>query len=122
MKLTDKRVLVVDDESEIRDIFSYELDYLGAKPVQASNGREAFDLFNQSKFDLVISDIRMPGGDGMQLLKLIREKHPERPYVILLTGFADTTREGALAAGATNLFAKPFQLDEVFAFIEGLPE
>jgi DNA-binding response OmpR family regulator len=122
MKLSGKVVLVVDDEAEIRDIFSYELDYLGAKSVQASNGKEGFELFQNGKFDLVISDIRMPGGDGMQLLKLIREKNPQSPPVILLTGFADTTREGALKAGAANLFAKPFKLEEVFEFISSLPD
>ena len=98
-------VLVVDDEPIIRDILLDSFERYGAKVLCAENGQSAIEKFLSYKVDLVVSDIRMPGSDGLTLLSKIRALNGQTP-VILVTGFADFTT--ALPLGASALFVKPF--------------
>lgn len=111
--LRDKHVLVVDDEVDLREIVASELDFMGAKVDQAGNITAADAILKQKKIDLIISDIRMPGGTGVDLLKTVKARNILNPPVILITGFADITSEEAYAEGAEALLNKPFQLDEL---------
>lgn len=111
--LRDKNVLVVDDEVDLREIVASELDFMGAKVEQAGNISAADAILKQKKIDLIISDIRMPGGTGVDLLKTVKARNILNPPVILITGFADITSEEAYAEGAEALLSKPFQLDEL---------
>ena len=108
--LQGNSILVVDDEPALREILKEELEYLGANVNEAANGHEAFELVRKTSFDAVISDIRMPGGDGVELLTRIRQGHPTMPVVMLITGFADITVEEAYAKGAAAVLSKPFDL------------
>ena len=63
------KILVVDDEPDLRELLADEFEYAGHKPFLASNGKEAYDLCTNEEFDAVISDVRMPGGDGIELLE-----------------------------------------------------
>ena len=81
------RILIVDDDKEIRDIVSKLLADMGHEVVEASNGEEGLGLFLHSPFDLVITDLNMPEVDGLTLAFSIKERSPPTP-VILITGHA----------------------------------
>ena len=111
--LRGKNVLVVDDEVDLREIVASELDFMGAIVDQAGNIAAADAILKQKKIDLIISDIRMPGGTGIELLQTVKARNILTPPVILITGFADITSEEAYDYGAEALLNKPFQLDEL---------
>ena len=115
------KILVVDDEPDLRELLADEFEYAGHEPVIASNGKEAFDLCSSHDFDAVISDVRMPGGDGIELLERLRAKE-EAPLVFLVTGYADITRDKALAKGATNLLTKPYDIIELCSSVLNILE
>lgn len=117
-KLVNKIILVVDDEADLRDIVASELEFMGAKVFTAENISVAKGILKENEIDLVISDIRMPGGTGIDLLEHIKSKHSIVLPVILITGFADITTEGAYALGAEALIHKPFRLDDLIQAAE----
>lgn len=110
--LKSKTILVVDDETDLRDIVASELEFMGAKVFQAENILNAQKILSEEKIDLIISDIRMPGGTGIDLLNIIKARNESAP-VILITGFADITTEDAFDKGAEALMNKPFKLDDL---------
>ena len=111
--LKGKTLLVVDDEIDLRDIVASELEFMGAKVYQAENILSAQKLLASHKVDLIISDIRMPGGTGVDLLDVVKAHDVHVPPVILITGFADITNEDAFDKGAEALLNKPFKLDDL---------
>lgn len=110
-----KRFLIVDDEPDIREILADELRFEGAEVHEAQNGKSAESILLQApvdkKFDVVITDIRMPGGDGLSLAKAIQEMSGPKPVVFLVTGFADVPPAEAYDIGAEGYFTKPFPLE-----------
>jgi DNA-binding response OmpR family regulator len=102
------RVLLVDDEEELRELISFELQDAGYEVVEAGCGNDAMTLLKTESYDFVISDIRMPRGDGVSLLKWIVSELASRPKVFLMTGFAEVTREQVVELGAEDLLEKPF--------------
>jgi CheY-like chemotaxis protein len=116
--LKDKKILVVDDEEGIRDLVVSELEFNGAKCIQASNGQEAFDQFKSQKFDAVISDIRMPDGDGLFFLEKIRENNIEPCTMIFMTGYSDVPLEEFYDRGVEAIIAKPFRLEQLVSTLE----
>lgn len=84
----------------------------------AEGGNEALALLEKDPFDLVVSDIRMPHGDGIALLEGVRKKHPNTPRVILVSGFSDFSGEECKAKGAFAVLAKPFDLNEFLQTID----
>lgn len=75
---------------------------------------------DRQRIDIVISDVRMPNGDGISLLTKIRELNPAMPIVLLATGFADLTEPEALGMGANALIEKPIDRKRMLAILEGL--
>ena len=104
-------ILVVDDELGMRQFLTHLLQREGHVVRVAENGREALDLLREQAPDLIISDIRMPDMDGVDLLRAARELLPE-VEVIMMTAFAnvDTARE-AFLLGAYDFVQKPFDND-----------
>jgi CheY-like chemotaxis protein len=115
--LKGKTLLVVDDETDLRDIVASELEYMGAKVFQAENISNAQKILAQNHIDLIVSDIRMPGGTGIDLLDVVKAKSTDVPPVILITGFADITTEDAFNKGAEALLNKPFKLDDLIKMV-----
>ena len=72
MKLLNVSILLVDDEVDLREIISEEFTSAGALVTCAENGRKAFEVLQKNKFDIVFSDVRMTGGDGIELI----QNHP----------------------------------------------
>jgi DNA-binding NtrC family response regulator len=108
-----KTILIVDDEIDLREIIASEFEYLGAKVYLASNVLVAKEILSQEKIDLVVSDIRMPGGSGIDLLDFVKNQKVLNTSVILISGFADISIDEALSKGVDGYISKPFQLDEI---------
>ncbi len=113
-----RNILVVDDEPAMRDFLKSSLsDRFEVRT--ASNGKEALALLRDSRADLVLSDVQMPGGGGLELLSDIRDGLDYHPAVILMTAFA--TVEKAVKAthqGADDYICKPFGLDQLDHVLE----
>lgn len=111
---TGYKILVVDDEEDLRDILSEDFSLQGATVFTAKNGREAFDIVLKEKPHVILSDVRMPGGDGVELLKKIKDQIAENtPHIFLLTGFSDFRSEQAARFGGQGLVSKPFNLKQL---------
>jgi len=112
------RILVVDDDPASRELLRKVLASQGHEVVQAENGRAALSELTRQAPDLVVSDIRMPDVDGVQLLERMREVAPDVP-VILVTAFGDV--EGAVEAirrGAFDYIAKPYDVDGIRLLVQ----
>jgi two-component system response regulator PilR (NtrC family) len=117
-----EKVLVVDDEQSLRDVLSIMLKRAGYAVTSAMDGEEAIELLHREIFDLVITDLRMPKIDGMEVLKAVRSVSPET-VVLIITAFAtaDSAVE-AMKQGAYDYLTKPFQVDEVQLIIRNALE
>ena len=113
-----KRLLVVEDEADLREPLMLEFESLGCIVFGAGNGKEALEIVKAEQLDAIISDIRMPGGDCVELLKSVKAIQHNFPVVMLITGFADLSREEAYHLGAEAILTKPFNLDEIDAVVE----
>ena len=111
------RVLVVEDEPEARDSLRILLQRFGAEVAAAGSARQAIETFTHGAFDIVISDIAMPGGDGYELVRAIRGLGPERggriPAVAVTAGARPEDRRRALAEGFQVHLPKPVDAVEL---------
>lgn len=108
-----EKILIVDDEKSIREFLEIMLKKEGYKVGSAVSAEEALKLFNNSNYELVISDIKMSGMDGVELLRKIKEINPET-IVLMITAYASVdTAIDAMKAGAYDYITKPFNVDEV---------
>ncbi|MDP6979579.1 MAG: response regulator [Myxococcota bacterium] len=109
METTARNVLVVDDDVAMREMVMSLLDDVGHKANEASNKSQALDCLASRPYDAVITDVKMPGGSGVELLEEIRAKHPSTP-VILMTAFGSIqSAVDAMRAGAFDFVTKPFK-------------
>jgi EAL domain-containing protein (putative c-di-GMP-specific phosphodiesterase class I)/CheY-like chemotaxis protein len=107
------RILIVEDERLLLGSMARVLRDAGHEPCTAESGREAVALLDAQSFDAIVSDIKMPEMDGIQLLRVVRERDNEVP-VVLMTGAPDlTTAMDAVSFGALQYLQKPFDLDEL---------
>jgi two-component system response regulator AtoC len=110
------RVLVVDDEPNLRKVLGAQLQQFGYEVLTEADGDSALARIKSSPrgtFDVVVSDLRMPGMDGMQLLKALIEEDPGLPVIILTAhGSVDTAVE-AVKSGAFDFLEKPFERDQI---------
>jgi CheY-like chemotaxis protein len=116
--LQGKKVLVVDDEEGIRDLIVSELEFNGVECFQAANGHEAFEIYQKHKMDAVISDIRMPDGDGLFFLDQLRKFKLDPCTMIFITGFTDVPLEEFYHRGVEAVIAKPFRLEQLVNTLE----
>jgi len=102
-----RKVLVVDDDPSVRKSFDRVLSGKGYAVITAENGEEALRKLNEEKYDLVYSDIRMPGMSGLEVAEKIRARRPWTP-VVIITGYGtDIAEERAAAAGVSKFLHKP---------------
>lgn len=115
-----KKILVADDEEGIRDLICTELEFYGAQCFQARSGQEALVLYLKETPDAVISDIRMPDGDGLQFLEGLRQRKIDPCIMIFLTGYTDIPLEEFYERGVSAVMSKPFRLEQIFRTLEML--
>jgi len=117
-----EKILVVDDEQSLREVLSIMLRRAGYAVISATDGEDAIELIHKEIFDLVITDLRMPKIDGLEVLKAVKSASPET-VVLIITAFAtaDSAVE-AMKQGAYDYLTKPFQVDEVQLIIRNALE
>ena len=113
----NKKILVVDDEPMLREILKDFLELGSYQVEEAHSGQEAFKMISDSNYDCVISDVRMPNGDGTELAKKIFQMHGPKPKVFLATGFSDISEEQARSIGVVKVLQKPFDYDELLTAV-----
>ena len=105
----EKVILIVDDEEDILELLSVILHDEGLRVLAASNGVEALGILAEEKIDLVISDVRMPQMNGIELLTELKNKGPHPP-VVFISGYSDISEEEAYALGVARFIFKPFEV------------
>jgi len=112
------RILIVDDDSAVRDVIGVLLREEGYVCTAVSSAQAALDAASAAEFPLVISDVKMPGKDGMWLLERLRDGHPDTA-VIMLTAFGDTEAAvECLRRGASDYLLKPPKVTDLIRAIE----
>jgi two-component system response regulator HydG len=112
------RVLVVDDNLEMARTISEGLIDRGYDAVPLGSGREAIDRLAAEPFELVVTDLRMPNVDGMELLAASRRLDPDRPIIVMTAYSAIDTAVESIRQGAYHYLTKPFKQDELVIFVE----
>ncbi len=116
--MENRKILVVDDEVIARENLAFILKKDGYSPILAENGQQAIDILRQEEVDLVLTDLRMTGRDGLAVLAETKNLWPTTE-VVVITGYAsvDTAVE-AMRQGAYHYIAKPFKINELRAIVE----
>jgi DNA-binding response OmpR family regulator len=104
------RVLIVDDDPSIRQVIAFALGDEGHEVGEAADGRAALELIERWPPDLILLDMKMPGLDGWQFVKLYRARHGHRCPILALTAASDAAQRAA-EVDADSYLAKPFDLD-----------
>lgn len=111
------KILVVDDEDIVRTSCSRTLSPEGYEIRLAKNGAEGLMMASEERFDLVLTDLKMPDMDGIEVLRIIKEKWPETA-VIIVTGYQTVdTAVKAIKLGAYDYIEKPFTPDALISAV-----
>jgi len=118
-----KRILAVDDDGLVRRSLEILLREAGYDPVVANGGQEALGFLVQRHFDLLITDMRMPGMDGLQVIQAVRQycqemKKQPIPEIVLTAYNDEQVRQSAVRLGVKEFLLKPFKIDEFLGVIE----
>lgn len=103
------RILVVEDDDTLRDALCDTIEFGGYQAVAAGDGREALSCLDRTAFDMVISDVQMDGMDGHRLLREVRSRAPEMPFVMITAHGSVRDAVSAMRDGATDYLLKPFE-------------
>jgi two-component system response regulator AtoC len=109
--MTKRNVLVVDDEPNMRRVLEIMLRKTGYAVFVAANGREALEIFRESPIDLVITDVRMPEMDGLELLTRLRQDGAEIPVIVITAHGSVESAVHAMKLGASDYIPRPFDID-----------
>jgi len=111
-------ILIVDDEEMMRTLLNRILSREGYKIKSAEDGVIALEVLKAEKFDIIISDMKMPRMNGFELLKIVKKEYP-KIGVIIMTAYGDTyTVKDALLLGADEYITKPFKSYEISLVVE----
>jgi len=108
------RILVADDEAGIRTVLRDALEQAGHEVETAADGEEAIGLLGRQSFDFIITDLAMPNGDGLELVKAVRE-NSSIPILVLTVRQEERQKVRLLDAGADDYMTKPFGVGELLA-------
>jgi CheY-like chemotaxis protein len=108
-----KRILVVDDQESMRSLLKDMLEVIGYEIMLADGGEEALRLMQGNQFDLVLTDLNMPGMDGTALLRVIKADYADMP-VVVITGYGTYhTEKRVMKEGANGYISKPCTLAKI---------
>ena len=116
----EARLLVVDDEPNIRELLSTSLRYAGFEVTAAANGREALDAAEEFQPDLAVLDVMLPDMDGFTVTRRLRSAGRHFPVVFLTARDGTEDKITGLTVGGDDYVTKPFSLDEVVARIRAV--
>ncbi|TVR82364.1 MAG: DNA-binding response regulator [Saprospirales bacterium] len=114
------RLLLVEDEEQIRNLLELNLEMEGFEVITAKTGKAALDLFRGQHFDLIILDIMLPGMDGIAVCEQMRLRNAEVPIIFLTAKDTAEERVEGLKKGADDYLTKPFDLEELNIRIRNL--
>ena len=120
--MSGERLLIVDDEEGMRRLLNKVLTRAGYETVTVGSGAEALRQVAADRFDLVVTDIKMPEMDGLQLLRELKEYEPSLPIIVMTAYGTVESAVEALRAGAYDYIAKPFETDEIRLTVEKVLE
>jgi CheY-like chemotaxis protein len=112
-RLQGVKILLAEDDPDLRECIAESLSLQGADVVSAENGAKALELFAREPVDIVLSDYRMPGGDGLTFLRAVRANNPGHPPFVFLSGYSDISTADALKEGAQCFLHKPCDFREI---------
>jgi len=112
------RVLLVDDDESFRRVHEYQLGQAGYDVTSSADGSQALDRFREELHDVVVSDVRMPGLDGIELLARVKAISPETPVVVITAQGTIETAVEAMKRGAFDFLTKPFPGEKLRLTIE----
>ena len=116
----EARLLVVDDEPNIRELLSASLRYAGFEVATAPDGQQALAVAEQFRPDLLVLDVMMPGLDGFGVVRRLRQNGTQTPVVFLTARDGGQDKVTGLTLGGDDYVTKPFSLDEVLARIRAV--
>lgn len=114
-------VLVVDDEEPFRHVIRHCLEEMGHFVMSAQNGREAIGMLSEQNFDVIITDVVMPNGDGLEVTMAVKKQQPGARIIAMSGGGSYLQSDGCLrvakSLGAHQVLAKPFKPQQLFAAV-----
>jgi DNA-binding NtrC family response regulator len=108
-----KNVLIVDDDPDVLSMLERLLQKLDYIPYVAPNGQKALQIIDEDKIDVIVSDLVMPEMDGIELLKRVKSRNDDIPFVMITGHPTIETAVEAIKKGAYDYLTKPFQVEEV---------
>jgi CheY-like chemotaxis protein len=118
VKNMDRLILVVDDEIEFAETLSRYLRRFGYTCVTSASGRDALRLIDAASPHLVVTDLHMPGTDGLAVARRAREKSPPIPVILMTAYPTRETKAGATSLGGTSHLGKPFPNADLLRAVE----
>lgn len=112
----DSNVLIVDDDSTLLKFFKIHLNKFFSRVVVVENAKAALDTMKEREIDLVLTDVRMPKIDGLELMQKIRKQYPSVP-ILLISGEPMSDEQSEIVKTADGFLAKPFGIDELNNYI-----
>lgn len=112
------RVLLVDDEPDLLDIFKSEFEDRGCEVFTAANGKDAMELLKTQIVDVVVTDVCMPEMNGMELLQAIEHTQGNRPFVVTMSGYSLYTPNQLYTEGSAGFIPKPLKYQQIVELID----
>ncbi len=119
-KIKGSKILLVEDEEALAVGLEFNLTEEGYSVVRAEDGEKALELFEKQEFDLIILDIMLPYYDGFEIARIVRQKSPQIPILMLTAKSSPEDLVHGLALGADDYLTKPFHLEELLARVKGM--
>ena len=119
MSKTSKKpvILLVDDEVDLCDTMATTFNIRGFETLVAYNGKQAFEILKTTPVDVVLSDLQMPNGTGLELVQWIRKEGINIPIVAFMSGYSQITPKDISELGVSLFFDKPFPINTVIKMI-----
>lgn len=117
------RILLIDDDEPLRTLLRLLLTHCGHAVIEARNGKEGLELFQQTTVDLLITDLRMPEKEGLEVVLALRERHPSVKIIAIAGGGRAGARDNlhiAKVMGAAKVLAKPFSNEALMTAVNEL--
>jgi len=120
--MTEKgaRILLIEDEPNIAEGILFNLELEGFQCIHAVTGEEGLEALAQASFDLVVLDLMLPGIDGIEVCRLLRQRDPQLPVLMLTARADEADRVAGLESGADDYLTKPFSLAEFLLRVRGM--
>ncbi len=115
-----KRILIIEDDEEMRSLLKNFFDEEGFDTDCVSNGSEAFRILVREIFDIVITDIRMPGLTGLDIIPGVRKLQPETSIIVITAFGSEEVHHKAMARGANSYLEKPLRFHELKETVQEL--